>query len=572
MFSRGPPIVDRDAIPAGERIDAIDARMLGLMRFVLAFAALVIVWIDPAEPQRLVNLTYASLIIYCVYSAVVAWRAHRAEWPMPARAAHWADIAYYAFLVAITGGAGSLFFHFFLFAILSASFSRGFTEGISVTAASLALFLVVGFATIPAGLEFELNRTMARAVYLSVLGYMIAYWGGYEMLLKRRLKLLQQINNLGIPRFGVELAIEENLRRILDFYRGGTCVLVLERPGPPVGYRLYRASADQNPSSPELVEITESTATSLLTLPDSIVAGYRRPDRLLDRGFGQYYAYDTDSRARTEHYRAECEALANLLDTHALTTVPYTQPDDSSGRIFLTLERGTFTHSDVHFLAQAAGVMSTAIGNLFLMEELINRAAESERLKISRNLHDTTIQPYIGLRLALDALRREAGPDDRLAGRITELVEMTDLTIQDLRSFAASLKEETSMPGEFLVSAVKRQAERLGRFYEVHVDVEADLPSGLNGGIAAHAFQIVSEGLSNVLRHTSAKNAFVSLRRDDSGLHVDIGNETNGAADATGFTPRSITERVRSLGGSVRVGRNPEGFTVVHIDIPLRAA
>lgn len=136
--------------------------MLVLMRCLLAFSALAIIWIDPAEPTRLVELTYASLALYCAYSAGLAYASYRSGWPAPARMLHWVDVVFFAALVSLTEGTSSIFFYFFFFSILVASFGWGFREGLSVTAASFALFTTVGLAFAPAGERFELNRTLLR--------------------------------------------------------------------------------------------------------------------------------------------------------------------------------------------------------------------------------------------------------------------------------------------------------------------------------------------------------------------------------------------------------------------------
>ena len=124
------------------------------------------------------------------------------------------------------------------------------------------------------------------------------------------------------------------------------------------------------------------------------------------------------------------------------------------------------------------------------------------------------------------------------------------------------------MPGEFLVAAVRRQAERLGRYYGVNVEVKSDISSQLKGRIAAEAFQIISEGLSNILRHSAAKRAFVSILCENARLLLQIGNETRDATEAQ-FTPRSISERSKALGGSTFVERAADGYTVVHVTIPM---
>lgn len=563
-----PPLLKQDARTA-IRVEPVDARMVALMRCALAYSALAIIWIDPSEPARLVALTYASLAFYCVYGTVLAYAGFRGGWPAPGRGAHWADILFYTYLVALTEGTSSIFFHFYLFAVLVAAHSRGFREGMLATAASVLLFAVVGTLTAPEGTAFELNRTLIRPVYLFALGYLISYWAGYEMRLKRRLRLLQEVNNLWNPRLGVDHVIGSNLDRLLDYYGGDTCVLVLRLPAAPPKLLMYTSARSRPGHSAVPVEIDGATAGALLRLPDTVGAAWHDPVARWTRGYRAYTAYDFGDRERTRAHRDECAALANLLDAAAFVTVPYAQRNGAAGRIFLTADRLSFDESDIVFLAQASEAIAVVVENMGLMEELISRASEYERLRISRDLHDTTIQPYIGLKLALDALQREAGEGSALAPRIAEIADMTAITIRDLRSYAASLKSQAAMPGEFLVAAVREQGERLARFYGVEVEVKSDISEQLNGRVAAEAFQIVCEGLSNVLRHTAAKRAYVSILCENATLLLKIGNEAAAAPLGPNFTPRSIRERAQALGGTALVERDADGYTVVHVTIPM---
>jgi len=563
------PAAAEAGAPAMDRVETVDARMLVLIRCVLAYSAFAIIWVDPSEPTRLVEVTYASLAAYCLYATLLALVSYRQEWPPPERAFHWADIFFYAYLVALTEGTSSIFFQFFFFAILVASFCWGFREGILVTLVSLVLFLGVGLFAAPSGAQFELSRTLARAVYLFVFGYLLAYWGGFERRLKQRLRLLQEINNLWNPRFGVDHVIGSNLDRLLAYYSASSCVLVLRRPGTPTQYLMYTASRTKSGEASTPREITGSAAAALMRLPENIGAFYHDPESSWRHRYYGWHAHEIDSRTRDKGYLETCAALANLLDAPAFITVPYAQRDGTTGRLFVTTDHGAFIQSDIDFLAQVAAAMATVVESMFLMEELISRAAEHERLAVSRDLHDTTIQPYIGLKLALDALQREAG-EGPIAGRIVELVEMAGATIRDLRDYAENLKEKTPMPGEFLVAAVKKQTERLGRFYGIDVEVKSDISSQLKGRIAAEAFQIISEGLSNVLRHSSARRAFVSILCENSSLLLKIGNEEKNYGEREkNFMPRSIHQRTKALGGSTFVERSPDGYTVVHVTIPM---
>jgi len=156
------PVLARFSSGASDRVETVDARMLVLMRCVLAFSAFAIIWRDPSEPARLVELTYSSLAVYCLFSVGVAHASYMSGWPTPSRALHWIDILFYGFLVSLTEGTSSIYFYFNFYAILVASFVRGFREGMAVTAASFAMFTTVGLAFAPSGERFDLHSTLIQ--------------------------------------------------------------------------------------------------------------------------------------------------------------------------------------------------------------------------------------------------------------------------------------------------------------------------------------------------------------------------------------------------------------------------
>jgi signal transduction histidine kinase len=249
--------------------------------------------------------------------------------------------------------------------------------------------------------------------------------------------------------------------------------------------------------------------------------------------------------------------------------VPYKQQGVSSGRLFLIANNKEFSRADVSFTKQVADVISSVIDNMELIENLITEASGQERLRISLDVHDTTIQPYIGLTLALDALRIEFDSNTHLADRINEIIHMANMTIHDLRSYKDTLREKSLMRGEVLMSAIKNQGERLHRFYGILVDIEGTVNPNLSGKIAEGAFQIIKEGLSNILRHTNSKRAMVSISENETFLFVEISNESDPSLPPLQFMPKSIFERAKIFKGEAVVNTNVDGYTVVRVKIPL---
>lgn len=547
-------------------IGSVDSRMIGVMRCILALSALLIIAIDPSEPGRLVNLTYGSIIAYFVWSGALVFRANRRSLTLPPRHEHWVDVGFSAFLAALTQGTGSVFFFVFLFAILVASFSRGFAEGLRVTLASVVLFCIAVLAFPQGGLAFDLDMIVVRPFYLLTLGYMIAYWGGHEVTHRQRLRLLQEINNQWNPRFGHDHAVGTNLERALEFFSAAACVLVLKRPTSPPIYLTYHTSGRKRGQAMLPSAITQETAAILLSFPQTFSARYDEkmpPWRRWLSGSGLL--------SRDSAMAEQCQVLANLLDTTSFMTVPYSQRDGTEGRVYMTVGRRAFEQVDVDFFGQLMTTISNVVEGMQLMDELVSRAAEHERYRISLDIHDTTIQPYIGLKLGLDAVAREAGPDNPLSPRLGELLGMTENTIRDLRRYMTTLQEDTSLAGDSLVLAVRDQASHYHRFYGIEVDVRCDTDLTVSSQVAGAALQIVSEGLSNILRHSKAKQAYVGLRSEGNRLMLEIANESPDAPEGEepGFTPRSIAARTRSLGGACVVERDPMGYTMVRITIPL---
>jgi signal transduction histidine kinase len=398
---------------------------------------------------------------------------------------------------------------------------------------------------------------------------MIAHWGGGRITLRRKLKLLQEISTNWNPRFGTNHAILINLDRLVEFHQGSRAILVMERADITPKYIMYTSDLRKIDGNEEPKEIAETTAKELLTLPNSLALTYENPAPNSLSSFSSYIAYDINTLETSDRYLSECKTLSTLFDDESFISVPYRQQGLVSGRIFLVAGNKVFNRSDVAFAKQVADAMSSVIENMQLIENLVSEAGGQERHRISLDVHDTTIQPYIGLTLALDALSREFNTDKKLTARIVEIIDMANMTIQDLRSYKDTLREKSLMRGDFLISAIHNQAERLQRFYGIHVDVKGIVDSNLSGKLAEAAFQIIKEGLSNILRHTDAKKAFVSIQSTDTHLQLEIGNETDNASTFKRFKPKSIYERSLSLNGETLVDVNSEGYLVIHVSIPL---
>lgn len=548
---------------------AIDDRMIATMRVTLAASALLIIYLDPSEPNRFVSITYAALILYTLYSAilaVLAFRQNRAARLVQAWS-HWADVGWYLLLISLSSGTSSVFFFFFFFSILVASFRWGFASGLRVAIVSSILFSLIGYVAAPSGTAFELNRSLLRPIGLLVLGYMMAYWGGSEVTLKRRLALLKEITRLSNPRFGVNRTVAVIMEQLRTFYQADACLLILDDPDTG-GHQLRRADR-RGPQAGGLAErINGEAARQLLALPRECAVIYSGHFKWWS-GRPLYYAFDISTGERTARGREACQALAALLEAESLVTVPLHQQSAMTGRVFLTSHRPyAFNRVEADFLTHVYEQIMPVIENIRLVDRLASDAAEHERQKIARDIHDSVIQPYVGLQIGLSAVDQKLNNGDPDVGAdVRRLLELTRASISEMRQYVQGLKASAAYESSLLPS-VRRFAARFVEATGIHVQVEAASDIQINDRLAAEVFQMIAEGLSNVRRHTHARQATVALACHGSQLILQIENEFAEVAAQADFRPGSIAERAAALGGHLRVEQR-DGRTVVVIDIPL---
>lgn len=540
------------------------------MRVVLALCAFVVTFTDPTEPNRLVYPTYLALAGYSTYSVVLFFSSARLGRVLPLQILHWLDVAWYVLLVALSSGTNSIFFFFFFFAILVASFGWGFGSGLRVTLVSALLFTIVGYLTAPEP-QFQLNRFLLRPIELMVLGYLIAFWGGHQTRLKERLRLLKRVSLLSNPRFGVERTIQSVLESLRSSYDADSCMLILHRSQAGQlklygwniregTYTFYRADRNNPEHGDSRREISEDTARSLLPPSDEAVIyrkGREREIQLYDLKTG---AYTRDT--------SETFAFLNAFEGKSCFSIPVGYRGEATGRLYISGGPARFDYADVEFVSQIMEQVTGVLENIRLVDSLASDAAGQERRKIAQDIHDSVIQPYIGLKFGLAAVKQKLENEQNVIADVEELLALTDGEISDLRSYVGGLRRGET-PKEIFLPAVKRFASKFSEATGLIVEINGsdDLP--IYDRLAAELFQMIEEGLSNVRRHSTSRYAKLDIGIKDGHLEMNLKNERLRRLGSVSFTPRSIAERASGLGGETEVYTDKDGDTVVSVRIPL---
>ncbi|HUF02735.1 MAG TPA: histidine kinase [Aridibacter sp.] len=539
---------------------SVDDRRVSVLRLLLSLTALLITFIDPSEPEQLVPETYLVLVLYCAYSLVLYLLSIYSPQSALFEGAHWIDVAWFTTLVALSSGTGSIFFFFYLFAVLVASFRWGFFSGIRVAIVSAVLFVATAALTIQQT-TFELNRLLLRPAYLLLFGYLIAFWGGRELLHRRRLSLLAEVSKQTGSRSGPASMVESLLKALSRFYGSDHCLLLFA-DGAVQGADWFEIKTEGE------VEIFSSESTEarlpLLKVPGDLVV-LQRNGRLLNKGPLRTVTTGNGDPDPAEAMRV-CDTICDLLSAQAFLTVPLIANGENIGRIYVTGSESGFEDTDPEFLCHLAAQVVTLIEHDRLMESLASGAVHEQRRKISYDIHDGTIQPYIGLKLGLEAVEMKAEPGSGVARDLRRLIDMAEATISDLRNFVRDLKDSSERRlGEVLGSALERLARQFRDNHGIDVVCSIDESVSIGDRLAAELFQMTAEGLSNIRRHTGSKCAEIRVLAGNASVLLEIENVVDSRARE--FVPATITARAEALGGNVTVTAG-EASTLVKVEVP----
>jgi signal transduction histidine kinase len=193
----------------------------------------------------------------------------------------------------------------------------------------------------------------------------------------------------------------------------------------------------------------------------------------------------------------------------------------------------------------------------------IVEAADAERRRIERDLHDGAQQRLVALAMRLEQARAgstEANAiiDSTTAELLTAVREVRDLA----RGLHPTLLAEAGLAG-----AVETLTERAP--LPVTVDI-AD--KRFPAEIEAAAYYVIAEGLTNVARYADATEARVEVRVDDGKLLVTVSDNGRGGADpARGTGLRGLGDRVATVGGELKVTSQRGHGTTLRASLPARA-
>lgn len=284
---------------------------------------------------------------------------------------------------------------------------------------------------------------------------------------------------------------------------------------------------------------------------------------------------DEPNRARFERH-----GLGRLgLHASAGLVVPLIFRGQGQG-VLIALDRlkdgPAFTADDQRLLEAFAASAATAIATArsVELERASQRlaAAEQERARWARELHDETLQNLAALRIGL-AVQLRKGSLDGLTAVVREAVDQLESEISNLRSLITALRP-IALDDAGVQAALEDLAERARRD-GLEVQLRVELRDGRAGRhsteLETTLYRITQEALTNARKHGGAGHVLVEIQDYDDHVHLVVRDDGRGfdpREKADGFGLHIMGERAELLGGTLEIDAAPGRGTRITVVLP----
>jgi signal transduction histidine kinase len=191
-------------------------------------------------------------------------------------------------------------------------------------------------------------------------------------------------------------------------------------------------------------------------------------------------------------------------------------------------------------------------------------AADAERRRLERDLHDGTQQRLVALAMRLGMARAEPAGAIQAHQVIAEAHEDAKAALAELRNLIRGLHPAV-LEDRGLDAALSGVAARMA----IPVRLTVDMPRRPSPVIEAVAYFVVSESLTNITKHAQASQAEVVVQRAGDRLHIIVSDDGAGGADpARGTGLAGLAKRAASVDGTFEIASPPGGPTLITVDLP----
>lgn len=505
-------------------------------------------------PIPLLLLPYLTWACVLLWKTIGGWSYSASKlWP-------WVDAATLLVVSRLIPQSGPLLGALTVLPVVALALIGGAAHATALAVACAAAMLLL--ASWPFGIGAMPPLTLSVPIVLLAFGPAAALIARPSSELRQRLQLLDKFNTRSDPRRGLRHHVNVLLELLTEHFRLTEATISLQGPQPRI------IQWWQKTHSRDLGEAEESAwRERIAVLPRDLgCIGTTN-----EAGHSDATAFDLNTGVRGSLSEEAKHALhTKVANTLALPLMSYGQP---LGHLCLGRDGPEFTQADLRWLRDVMRETLPLLERSDLLEQLQRETASRERERIGRDLHDSAVQPYLGLKYGLEALARNAGPQNPIAPNIQELLELATQELDTLRDVVSGLRrgDDPNAESASLV-ALQRQVDRFQALYGLKVHIFAPQAPHLRGSAARAVLHMVNEALTNIRRHTSATAVTILFDVNLNDVVLRLRND-HGAAESAprDFLPLSLTERAAEFGGTVTVSHEAN-FTELAITLPLLGA
>lgn len=240
---------------------------------------------------------------------------------------------------------------------------------------------------------------------------------------------------------------------------------------------------------------------------------------------------------------------------------------------------------DISELARALDTLVRQLeertNQLSALNERVINTQEEERKRIAHSLHDDTAQALLSMMINLDYIEKYLPLiDDQLKNKFIQTKKLASDTLLELRKIIFDLRP-TILDDLGLTAAIQWYAYNNLEEAGIHTKVTItnnlpDLPAELSSAL----FRISQEVINNIVRHSNAKSAEITLSKENENISLHINDDGQGfnidevlsdAIHTQHWGLSGIKERAEMVGGTVEISSKKEAGTKIQVDIPIRS-
>ena len=553
-------------------------RQITLGRAILVSLSLIVLLETSPHPVPRASAVFLAVYLAIALTDVAADRfVNERRWRIPLAA----DFLLLGAFLYLTPSV-SAFWFLFLFAVFALA-TRGRARAVLalVTVATAAVIIRIGWAR-PIDWQ-SAPHWLLIAFGTAVSGLGMGFLGARERDHLNRQEFLQRITAL----LQFDRGLSESIRQVLGelavrFESEQACLAVCDEDLERLFVWKVRP-IERDGAAAETPPLSRSDAFLMDSMEISLGWKFRNGNgnghsNGHGGGSGSGFGWDRRSGQRFRSLPAPSETAREELHAESLYAATIESAGRPTGRVLLVNPKRGLAEGQLRQLEQIVRHIGPPLENIFLLRNLRARAVESERSRISRDLHDGILQTLLSVNIQLDVLRRKltgTAPGNELAG-LQKTLQQESQEFRRLVHDMRPVRVESADLRELMLGFAERFRNESGIAVDLFIE---DRNLRLPDRVCRELFQIYREALHNIKKHASASHVVIKLSQDETKVFLVVDDNGQGFSfsgrykseelDRLRLGPISIKERTRSVGGTLTVESSPGHGARLTVEIPL---